>query len=140
RLGGKCVLVAGLEAEYVARQIERADLPPAIGEHLVSAHRPAEHLVEIIGRFVLAVDLGGAGVRHHRAHQVERIRERMRRDSRAGSCAVPAMLGRLGWEGLGQHGCAPRLSLRCRWYERNHPWKIQILTLRIVPEVRRWPD
>ena len=46
-----------LEAEQVAGEMEGADLPAAIAQKLVGAHRPAHHLVDEFGILALAVDL-----------------------------------------------------------------------------------
>jgi hypothetical protein len=47
---------AGIEAEHVAGQMERADLAPSVVEQLVGADRAADHLIDIFARLALAVD------------------------------------------------------------------------------------
>ena len=54
--GGEAMVRAGYEAEDVAGQMEGADLAAAVGEQLVGTHRAADHLVDIFGLLVLAVD------------------------------------------------------------------------------------
>ena len=109
RLGGEGVLVADLEAEHVARQVERADLAAAVVEDLVGAHRAADDLVDVIGRLVLAVDLGVAGERHRRAHQLDRAGESA--GCSDGPVARFAPIGCLEEAavdcGLRQHGSSP---------------------------------
>ncbi len=70
-LGGEGMHLPNFESEKIARQIEGADLAPAIVEHLVGPHAAAEHLVQIFGFFVLSVDFGIARKRHGRAHDVD---------------------------------------------------------------------
>ena len=47
---------AGIEAEHVARQMERADLAAAVVQQLVGTNRAADHLIDIFGRLAFAVD------------------------------------------------------------------------------------
>ena len=72
RLGREGVLVAHLEAENVARQVEGADLAAAVVQDLVGADRAADDLVEVLGRLVLAVDFDVAAEGHGHAHQLDR--------------------------------------------------------------------
>src|SRR5262245_9436750 len=51
------MLRIGFEAKYVARQMEGADLAAAVGQELVGANGAADHLVDILGLLILAVDL-----------------------------------------------------------------------------------
>src|SRR5262245_60676810 len=48
--------VARLQPKHVARQVKGTDLTPSVGEQFVSANRSGNHLVDIFGGFVLAVD------------------------------------------------------------------------------------
>src|SRR6516162_4177742 len=47
RLGGECVLRAGLYTEDVARQIEGSDLAATVVHSFEGAHRSADHFAEI---------------------------------------------------------------------------------------------
>src|ERR1041385_2545382 len=67
------MLLARLEAEDLARQIEPADLAAPILEHLVRAHGAADDLVEELGRLGFSEDLDVALERHRRADDRERI-------------------------------------------------------------------
>ena len=70
------MLLAGLETENVTRQMEAADLPASVDQHLVGPHRSAHDLVEVVRWLVLPVDLAIARKRHQRTHQVEGIGRR----------------------------------------------------------------
>ena len=82
RLGAEPVQFRRFEAEHVAGQVEGADLAAAVFEDLVGAHRAADHLIEILRRLLLAVDLGVAVEAHRRADQPEGLVERARRGRR----------------------------------------------------------
>jgi len=58
RLRRKAMLAAVREAENVAGQVKGADLPAAVGQQLVAPYRAGFDLVDVFGRFLLAVDLG----------------------------------------------------------------------------------
>ena len=47
---------AGFEPEDVAGQMECADLAASVGKQLVGANRAADHLIDVFGRLILAVD------------------------------------------------------------------------------------
>jgi len=100
RLGREGMLVLKLEAEDVAGHVESLDLAAAVSEDLVDADRSADHLVEVLGRFALAVDLLVAGEIHRCADHVDRIAQ-LADDGRR------ARLGRDGAAGL--HGPDGRL-------------------------------
>src|SRR5262245_19106203 len=68
--------IAGLETKDAARQVEGPNLPAAIGENLVGAHRARYDLVDVVCLFVLAKDLRVVAVGHYSAHQVDRVTER----------------------------------------------------------------
>ena len=57
RLGGECVLWAGLYTEDVASQIEGSDLAATVAQSLEGAHRSADYFVEISSRTIFVVDL-----------------------------------------------------------------------------------
>src|SRR5262249_1638028 len=80
RLGGECVLRAGLYTEDVARQIEGSDLAATVVQSFEGAHRSADHFVEIASRIAFAVDLCIARKRHGGAHLLDRTGERVRAD------------------------------------------------------------
>src|SRR6188768_2529472 len=61
RFGAEGMLLAGLESEHIAGQVERADLATPILHHLVGADRARYDLIEILGWFRLAVDFGVSG-------------------------------------------------------------------------------
>src|SRR5262245_23215464 len=65
------MLVPNLETENVAGQMKSSDLAAAVHQHLVGPHGPADDLVEVIGRLVLAVDLAIPCKRHARAHELD---------------------------------------------------------------------
>ena len=69
RLGGEAVLGRGFEAEHVAFQMKAADLATAVAEELVGPDRSRDDLVDIVGGFALAVDLGIAVETDGGAHQ-----------------------------------------------------------------------
>ena len=77
RLRRKRVLLASLETENVARQMEAADLPTSVDQHLVGPHRPAHDLVEVVRRLVLPVDLAIARKRHQCTHQLDVVGRRL---------------------------------------------------------------
>src|SRR5262249_40560504 len=77
RLGAEPMNRVGLEAENVARKMERADLPPAVTQHLVSAHRAADHLIEVFPGIVLAINLRIALESHRSAGHLECLAERI---------------------------------------------------------------
>jgi hypothetical protein len=52
------MFAADLEAESVARKIERANLPAAIIEDLGGSHGAADELVKILRRLILPINLG----------------------------------------------------------------------------------
>lgn len=56
RLGGQAMGGAGIEAEYVAGQMERTDLAASVVQELVGTHRAADHLIDILGWLAFAVD------------------------------------------------------------------------------------
>src|SRR5262249_3759284 len=72
RLGGECVLRAGLYTEDVARQIEGSDLAAAVAQGFEGAHRSADHFVERTSRTAFAVDLCIARKHHSRTHLLDR--------------------------------------------------------------------
>ena len=47
---------AGLQAEHVAGQVKRADLPPPVVQKLVGSDRAANDLVDVFGRLAFAVN------------------------------------------------------------------------------------
>jgi hypothetical protein len=47
----------GIEAEHVAGQMERANLTPSIAEEFIGTNRAADHLVDVLRRLALTVDL-----------------------------------------------------------------------------------
>src|SRR5262249_7215933 len=65
-------------------KVEAADLARTVVENLVGAHRAADDLVDIVGRLVLAVDLGIAGKRHRRSHELDLSDEAQGCDGGAG--------------------------------------------------------
>jgi hypothetical protein len=95
RFGRKRVLVSHLETENVAGQMEGSDLTAPVDQDLVGPHGPADDLVEVIGGFVLPVDLGIGGKRHARTHELD--------------CA--------GWHARERH----TMGLRCRLLLGNVP-------------------
>src|ERR1700747_874067 len=64
--------LASLDAEDITGQIERDDLAPAVVEHPIGPYRTGQHLVEIFGGLVFAIDLGVAGKAHRCTHHGER--------------------------------------------------------------------
>ena len=78
RLGAESVVLAGLEPEDVARQVEGADLPATVLEDFVGADRAGHHLVEIFCRLCLAVDFHIAVEPHRRAEQLRMRGKRAR--------------------------------------------------------------
>src|ERR1700757_1339911 len=64
--------LASLDAEDITGQIERDDLAPAVVEHPIGTYRTGQHLVEIFGGLVFAIDLGVAGKAHRCTHHGER--------------------------------------------------------------------
>src|SRR5207249_868298 len=113
RLRGKPVLLAELEAEDLARQMERGDLPAPVVEQLADADRAADHLVEIFGRLAFAVDLHVARIRHSRTHEVERAG-----DGVAGLVPDRELPGGLpGYliRGAHQHGLSLRNAIDAHW-------------------------
>src|SRR6185437_2172223 len=88
----------------IARQIEAADLAPSIVQHAVGPYCARNDLIEIFGRLVLAVDLGGPGKPHRRANQAERtFADRVHA---GGSCGTRINRGGGGGCG-GEHGETP---------------------------------
>ena len=67
------MVVADLNTEEVAGQVELADLAATVVQKLGGSHCSADELVEILGRLVFPVDLRVAGERHWSAHHVEGI-------------------------------------------------------------------
>ena len=57
RLGRKAVNRGVLQTENVAHQVKGANLAAAVQEKLVASYRPFGHLIDILGRLVLAEDL-----------------------------------------------------------------------------------
>ena len=57
RFGRQAMGRAGVEAEHVTGQMERADLAPSVGKQLVGANCAADHLIDIFARLALAVDI-----------------------------------------------------------------------------------
>jgi hypothetical protein len=49
--------IGGFEAEDVARQVKSSDLPATIRKNLVSPDRACDDPVNVVGRFVLAINL-----------------------------------------------------------------------------------
>src|SRR4051794_12879415 len=47
---------SGLQPEYVARQMKRADLASAVVQQLVGTNRAANHLVDVFGGLAFAVN------------------------------------------------------------------------------------
>jgi hypothetical protein len=50
------VVFSRFKAEQIAREIERANLPTAVGENLISADRSAYYLVNKLGLLSFAID------------------------------------------------------------------------------------
>ena len=129
------MLVAHLQAENVARQVECADLAAAVVQDLVGADRAADDLVEVLGRLVLAVDFDIAAEAYCHAHQFDRTvsgvdaappRYRAHRD------CLPGLrpLGIAVWVNM------PHSSVSMsNGYREARGLKIQILTLGEIPEV-----
>src|ERR1700746_6573 len=98
---------SGLQAENVARQMESADLPAAIRQDFVGPRSSADHLVEVVGRLTLAVNLGIAAEDHRGAHELacftQVVAKRRELDG-------PDVI-----DGLTQHWTSPGtfLALRC---------------------------
>ena len=94
---------AQLKPEDVAGHIKLADLAAAIIQDLGGADGPADELVEVFGRFILAVDLRIADEGHRGAHHFQSISQFMgrcrRRDPHAPAKALRA--GKVG--GVRQH-------------------------------------
>jgi hypothetical protein len=55
--GRKAVVGAGFQPKDVAGQQKRADLAASVGKQLVGPHGAADHLIDIFGRLVFAVNL-----------------------------------------------------------------------------------
>src|ERR1700745_991111 len=96
RLGGECMLRAGLYTEDIARQIKGSDLAATVSHGLEGAHRSADHFVEISSRTIFAVDLCIARKHHGRAHLLDRPGERACADPwigrRSAASCLPARL------------------------------------------------
>ena len=66
---GRSVMdLVGLEAEHLARHMERADLPASVGQKLGDADHARQHLVDITRRLALGVNLGVTPEAHHHAN------------------------------------------------------------------------
>src|SRR5262245_5660510 len=106
--GGEAMVGAGFQAKYVAGQVEGTDLAAAVGEQLVGAHRAADHLIDIFGRLILAVDFlvlaigefGGDEARMPGQH-AEPV------GSRAGNAGNLAADGGGSADRLGEHWASP---------------------------------
>ena len=61
-IGRKTMNVTILEPEYVARQMESADLTTTIHEKFVSANRTLPQLVYVVGRLCFSKDLGASPI------------------------------------------------------------------------------
>src|SRR5680860_657605 len=66
-LGGSVMDVINLETEHVARQMERTDLPAAVGKQLGDADHTGDELMDIAGPLALGEDLGVAAEIHGHA-------------------------------------------------------------------------
>jgi hypothetical protein len=67
--------IGGFEAEDVARQVKGSDLPATIRENLVSPDRACDDLVNVVGWFVLAINLCVAIVGNRGTHEINRVTE-----------------------------------------------------------------
>src|SRR5262245_48089407 len=126
------MLVADFQTEKIAREVESANLATPIFQHLVGANRPADDLVEVFSRLVLAVDLLIPAERHRRTHQVDRVAT-FARCRRWQGLANGRVEGSSSKCGLREHGLLPPI----RWslaYETDDTREIQILCLRDIPE------
>ena len=99
RLRGEAVLGAVFQPKNVTGQMEGADLAAAVGKELVASNRAVDHLVDVLGRLGLAVNLGTSV-----------IFEFAQDDSCAGKLAKFSESLRLA-AGMGidvdKHGCLP---------------------------------
>ena len=65
----------GLQPEYVAGKVEGADLSAAVVQKFVAAHRASNHLIHVLGRFALAINLFLAFVCSFGRHERRDTRE-----------------------------------------------------------------
>ena len=80
--------LARFEPEYIAWEIERADLAAAVVERIVGPHAAGSDLVEIFGRLAFAENFFVARKRGRGAGQIERLgNSRKRRRYRLASTA-----------------------------------------------------
>ena len=107
----KAVLFPGLETEHIARQVEAADLPPPVIEDLVGPRGSAHDLVEVLGRFVLAVYLLVARERHGGAHQFDRAGQWMRSNGELDGSPASRAVGHVLNRRLHRHDPHPLLNL-----------------------------
>src|SRR5262249_44531825 len=75
RLGGECVLRAGLYTEDIARHIESSDLATTIAQGFAGTHRSADHLIKTSSGIAFAIDLCIARKRQSGAHLLDRTAE-----------------------------------------------------------------
>jgi hypothetical protein len=129
RLCRELVLLADLEPENVARQIEGADLAAAVVEDLVGPHRALDDLVDVFGRLILAEDLLVRTEAHLAAQQLHGT-EPAERGSRAARRIQLGLAGNGGAKlGLHQHGLVSLAVHAARDNPHVAPAKIQIMRL-----------
>ena len=106
------MLVAGLQAEHVARQVECADLPAAIVQHFVDTDAARDHFVEILCILAFAVNLLVATKRHGRTHDIQRGGESMIAGRAwSGGYVLARCMNVRGVRGDRQHNFAPQLMV-----------------------------
>jgi len=62
RFGREVVLLVGLEPKHFPRHVKACDLTATLVKELATAHRSADHFVEVFGRLAFAEDRHVAGV------------------------------------------------------------------------------
>jgi hypothetical protein len=108
--GGQAVLVAGIQAEHVAGEVEGVDLAAAVGQQLVGPHRPGDHLVDMVGGLAFAIDflvlvVGERGARETGVAEDRIEAVEARGHGRGGDSSEGASSGFNGH--FGEHGSSP---------------------------------
>src|SRR5262245_77982 len=133
--GGKAMGRAGFEAEDVAGQMEGADLAAAVGEQLVGAHRAANHLVDIVGLLILAVDFLVLAVGEFGGDEASMPGQHAEAVARcAGERGNLAADGGRSADRLGEHWASPHSGMTKLYWRSGRP-EIWSDALRRIPYV-----
>src|SRR5262249_31799288 len=104
---------ARFKPEYIAWQMKGADLTSPVGEELVGADRSGNHLVDIFGRFALAVDLLIPAIGEFIGDETSMSGERSELVGSGEGNRTDRIARDRNVQRLGKHGPSPSRSAKC---------------------------